>query len=94
MFKSSFANSGNRLSAGGQLEQPSDVNNSSIANDEEVFFFFSLVLPATPAHAIITNVAIMKSHFISASYEVGTYNKAFIGQKNLLLLYANLFDDR
>src|SRR5438045_239332 len=79
MFGFVDANCGNSLSAGGQLEQPSEVNNSRTAKLENapvIFlartllswgFFFS---PAKPEQAAIATMKIIRSHFINASYEI------------------------
>lgn len=76
-MESSFANSGNNLSADGQLEQPSDVNNSNTATGAyepliETDFISSgfasgLLLKIKPKPKIPAEAIAIDINFISAS---------------------------
>ena len=81
MLESRVASCGNNLSAGGQLEQPSEVNNSKTATEvKELFIFFVAALfesvcflPAKPEQANIAKAKRINSHFIFASYEIASF---------------------
>ena len=81
MLESSFANCGNKSSAEGQLEQPSEVNNSNTATGVYVpltFFVPALFesvcfLFAEPEQANIAKAERINNHFMYASYEIALF---------------------